>query len=267
MEQVQLEAVMRKKDQLGKKFANRLRRDALIPAVVYKAGKETMAIALNARAFSKVLHTSKGGNVIIELKISDPECSDFSGVASGSRRDAKHIGNIRDDSAKHLTKTVIIKEIQYHPFKDAVLHVDFNQIALDEVIKVKVAITTKGKAVGVVRDAGILERIMWEVEVECLPTQIPEKLEIDVTDLEIGHSKAIKDLIVPGGIKLLADPEQIVVSAAAKKAVEEVVAAPEAEIAEPEVIREKKPEEEAPAEEAAAPPQEKKPSKEKEEKK
>jgi large subunit ribosomal protein L25 len=161
-------------------------------------------------------------------------------------------------------RTVIIKEIQHHPFKDEIVHVDFSQIALDELIKVKVAIAAKGEAIGVVKNAGILERIMWEVEIECLPTQIPEKIEIDVADLEVGHTKTVKDLIVPSGIKVLADPEQIVVSVAAKKAVEEVVAAPEAEAVEPEVIREKKPEEEVAAEGQEAPSQaEKKPAQEK----
>jgi large subunit ribosomal protein L25 len=239
MEQVLLNAAMRKKTELGKRFATKLRKEGFVPAVVYKAGKETVSIAVNAKEFSKALHTSAGENVIIELKISD-------------------------DGAKPQSKTVIIKEIQHHPFKDDILHVDFNQIALDELIKVKVAIATKGEAIGVTKDGGILERIMWEVEIECLPTQIPEKLEVDINGMEVGHSKTIKDLSVPSGIKVLADPQQIIVSIAAKKAVEEVVAAPaEGEAAEPEVLREKKPEAEAPAEETPQQPaSEKKPAKE-----
>ena len=239
MEKVKLEAVMRKKEESGKRFTNKLRKDGFLPAVVYKAGKETMAIMLKARDFNNVLHTSAGGNVIIELNIS----------AEGN---------------KSQTKTVLIKEIQHHPYKDNVLHVDFHQIALDELIKVKVPIATKGEAAGVVQAGGILERIMWEVEIECLPTAIPQKLEIDIAGLEIGHTKTIKDLNVPGGIKVLAGPQQMVVSVSAKKAVEEVVAAPQAEVAEPEVIREKKPQEEVAAEGQEAPPAtEKKPKEEK----
>ncbi len=239
MEQVQLEAALRKKEETGKKFANKLRNNGLIPAVVYKAGQETISIALKAKDFIKVLHTSAGTNVIIELKIPDA-------------------------AAKAQSKTVLIKEIQYHPYKDNVLHVDFNQIALDELIKVKVPIAVKGEAIGVTRDAGILERIIWEVEIECLPTQIPEKIEIDVTDLEINHTKTIKQLNIPSGIKVLVDPEQIVVSVASKKTVEEAVAVPEGEAAEPEVLREKKPEEGEEAAETAEPPaQEKKPKEEK----
>lgn len=240
MEQVQLSAALRKKEEIGKKFTNKLRKEDLVPAVVYKAGSHTLPVVVNEKEFQKALHTSAGGNVLVELKISG-------------------------DGAKPQSKTVIIKEIQYHPYKDNILHVDFQQIALDEVIKLKVPIAAKGEAAGVAKGAGILERIMWEVEIECLPTEIPQKLEIDVTGLELGHTKTIKDLIVPSGIKVLADPEQIVMSVSAKKAVEEVVAAPEGEAAEPEVIREKKPTEEEIAAEGAeaASKEEKKPKEEK----
>jgi len=238
MEQVQLAATLRKKEEAGKKFATALRNTGLVPAVVYKAGKETITVAVNGKEFEKVLHTSAGGNVLIELKI-----------AGGD--------------AKQQSRTVIIKEIQYHPYKDNILHVDFHQIALDEVIKVKVPIVTKGEALGV-KAGGILEHIMWELEIECLPTQIPEKLEIDVTGLDLNHTKTVKDLIVPSGIKILAEPEQIVVSVTMKKTVEEAVAVPEGEAAEPEVLREKKPtEEEAAAAAEAAPASEKKPKEEK----
>jgi len=244
MEQVQLQATLRKKEEAGKRFATALRKTGLVPAVVYKAGKETIAVAVNEKEFEKVLHTSAGGNVLIELKILGPH--------SGAGADAKQ-----------QLRTVIIKEIQHHPYKDNILNVDFHQIALDEVIKVKVPIATKGEALGV-KAGGILERIMWEMEIECLPTQIPEKLEIDVTDLDLNHTKTVKDLIVPAGIKILAEPEQIVVTITAKKTVEEAVAVPEGEAAEPEVLREKKPtEEEAAAAAEAAPSPEKKPKEEK----
>lgn len=234
MEQVQLSAQLRKKEEMSKKFTNKLRKDGLVPAVVYKAGKETLAVTVNHRELEKLLHTSSGANVLIELKIA--------GVSQ--------------------PRTVLIKEIQHHPYKDNMLHVDFHQIALDEAIKVKVPIVTKGEAAGV-KAGGILERIMWELEVECLPTAIPEKIEIDVAALEIGHTKMVKDLVIPKGVKIFADPEQIVVSVTVKKAIEEVVAAPEGTAEEPEVIREKKPAEEEAAEGIEAPPaKEVKPAKE-----
>ena len=233
MEQVQLAATLRKKEEAGKKFANQLRKQGLVPTVVYKSGKETLSVAVNEKEFEKALHTSAGENVLVELKIAG---------AAG----------------KDQSRTVLIKAIQHHPYKDNVLNIDFQQIALDEVIKVKVPIHTKGEAAGV-KAGGILERIMWEVEIECLPTQIPERLEIDVTGLEIGHSKAIKDLVVPSGIKILVEPEQIILSVNIKKTIEEAVAVPEGEATEPEVLREKKlTEEEAAAAAETAPAEEKK---------
>jgi len=133
---------------------------------------------------------------------------------------------------------------------------------IKEVIKVKVPVVVIGEAVGVTRDAGILERLVWEIEIECLPTQIPEKVEINVADLEVGHTKTIKDLAVPQGIKVFNDPNMIIVSVSAKKSVEEVVAVPEGEAAEPEVLREKKPVEGEEAAAEQAPAEEKKPAKE-----
>src|SRR3989338_8035960 len=118
MEQIQLEAVIRKKEDVGKKFANRLRKDGFIPAVVYKANQETLSIAVNAKEFAEVLHTSAGGNVIIELKIYDddviPTFSDKVPVPKDQKA-----------GAKPKSKTVIIKQIQYHHYKDNILHVDF----------------------------------------------------------------------------------------------------------------------------------------------
>jgi len=243
MEQVQLQATLRNKEETGKSMAVKLRAKGFVPAVVYKAAEETLSITINEKDFLKAMHTSAGANVLIELLI------------SGDTADKKH------------SRTVIIKEIQQHPYKDNVLHVDFYQIALDEVIKVKVPIVTKGEAVGT-KTGGIVERIMWEVEIECLPTQIPEKLEIDISSMEVGHHKIINDIAVPSGVKILAEPEQIVVAVEAKKAVEEVVAVPEGAPDEPEVIREKKltdeeAAEEAPAAEEKKPKEDKKPKEEK----
>ena len=143
---------------------------------------------------------------------------------------------------------MLIKGIQLDPVKDEVIHVDFNEISLTEKIKVKVPIVDKGEAIGVKRDEGVLEHILWEVEVECLPTQIPQKLEVDVTKLEIGQDIFVKDIPVPEGVKILADPESIAVSVKPPK--EEIILEEPAEgLAEPEMIREKKPE----SEEEAAP--------------
>jgi len=238
MEKVELQAKIR--EQTGKKANKALRKDGLIPCVVYKQGEKTQPLFISSSDLYHALHTSAGENVLITLKI-------------------------QKDSSAAKPKTVMIKEMQHHPFKEDVLHVDFHEISLHERLKVNVPIVTKGEAIGVKRDEGILEHILWELEVECLPTEIPEKIEVDVTEFEIGTSVHVKDLDVPTGITVLADPEQVVVTAAAPKIEEEAPAEGEEELAEPEVITEKKPKE-GEEEVAGETPQgkEEKPPKEKE---
>ena len=235
MEKVSLEAEVREKT--GKEVVKKLRECGLIPAVVYKAGEKTMNLKVSEQALLKALHTEAGENAIINLKLSDDKKSP-----------AKKSSSTHKSSTDKKTKTVIIKEIQYHPVKGNILHIDFNQISLTEKLTVDVPVEVKGESQGV-KEGGVLEHILWELKVECLPTKIPERIETDVTDLKIGDSIYVKDLKVPEDIKILADPEAIVVSVkppTVEKVEEEVV---EEEITEPEVITEKKKEEE-PEEEA-----------------
>lgn len=236
METVQLKTKPR--ENIGKKFTKTLRKEGLIPAVVYKEGKDTVHIELQKKDLMSVLNTKAGANVLINLIIED-----------GSKTKSKE-------------RVVIIKEIQQHPIKDQILHVDFQEISLTEKLTVGVRIVVKGQAEGVVKDEGVLEHVMWEVKVECLPMDIPEKIEVDVTRLKIGDAILVKDIQASPGVKILADPEQTVVSVVpphVEKPAEEVVE----EVIEPELIREKKEKEEVPEEggEAAA-PEEKKEKKE-----
>jgi len=234
MEQVELKAEIRQ--EIGKEAVRRLRQQGLIPAVVYGGAADTVNIKVGARDFEKALHTSAGENVLLNLRL------------SGAGRKAE--------------RTVIIKEIQYDPVKGDIYHVDFNHISLKESIKVKVPVATRGESPGV-KEGGSLEQILWEVEVECLPTQIPEKIEVDLSSLQIGDMVYVKDLDLPGGVDVLNPPEDVVVSCVPPKVVvEEVVPAAE-EVAEPEVIG-KKEEEEVPEEapEEARPKKEAKPKKE-----
>lgn len=235
MEKVILNATIREK--LGKEASKKLRAQDTIPGVVYKKGKKTLPVKVDGREFFHILHTEAGENVIITLKIESEARSD-------------------------KERTVIIKEIQHEPIRGDVLHVDFNEISLTEVITVKVPIETKGEAEGVKTEGGVLDHVMKELEVECLPTEIPERIEVHVESFKIGDSVRVKDLSVPAGVKVLSDPESTVLSVMpphVEKPAEEV-AAEEAEITEPEVIREKKPE----AEEAAPPETEEKEEKKKE---
>lgn len=225
MEKVILKAQTR--SETGKRAAKDLRNKGVVPANVYKGGKGAVSIQVGIDDLMSALETKAGENVIITLKISgEPAQKD---------------------------KTVLIKEIQREPIQDKILHVDFNEISLTDVLKVNVPIAAKGEAVGVKVDGGVLEHVMWELEVECLPTAIPEKIEVDVSNLKIGDAIFVKNVVVPEGIKVLNDPELIIIQVKAKK-----VEAPKVEevavegAAEPELIRKKK-EEEAGEEGAEAP--------------
>ena len=232
MERMQLKTQIR--EDTGKKPTKLLRKEGLVPAVVYREGRETVHVRVDQSDLIHVLHTKAGANVLINLK-----------VESGSK-------------SKEKDRVVIIKDIQHHPIKEQILHVDFQEISLTEKLQVDVPIQAKGEAEGVVKDEGVMEHVLWEVKVECLPTDIPEKIEVAVTNMKIGDSVLLKDLQAPAGVKILGDPEQTVISVVPPH--EEVPAEePGEEMAEPELIREKKEEEEVPEEGAeGAPPEAKK---------
>lgn len=235
MEKVVLKAEVRAGT--GKKVAKDLRNKGLIPANVYKGSKGALNIQVSANNLEDVLHTKAGENVIITLKISSPE------------------SDIKD-------KTVLIKEIQREPIKDKILHVDFNEISLTEVLKVNVPLVSHGEPVGVKADGGILEHIMWELQVECLPTAIPEKIDLDVSNLKIGDAIFVKNIVVPEGVKVLNDPELIamIVKPPKVEIPKEEVAAED--VSEPELIRKKKEEVPEGEEGEAAPKGGEKPAKE-----
>jgi len=238
MEQVKLKAEIRTK--LGKGEVKKLRKTGLIPAVCYGEGEKSIHLEVQLHDLHKALSTSRGENAVINLKISG--------------------GHIKD-------RTVIVKEVQYDPIRDTIHHIDFQHISLTEVIKVEIPIHAKGDSPGV-KEGGVLEHLLWELEIECLPTQIPERIDVDISKLAIGDSIAVKDLILPPDVKVIQEPEELVIQVAAPKeeVVEEVTS--EEEVTEPEVItREKK--EEIPEEETEkkAKPAEAKPKEEKPEEK
>ncbi|MGE5279593.1 MAG: 50S ribosomal protein L25/general stress protein Ctc [Deltaproteobacteria bacterium] len=229
MEVVTLDAALREKAEVGKN--NKLRKSGFVPAVVYGEKMQALALKIERSRLIKFMHAHHGGeNVVITLR-----------VAGGKKAEER---------------SVLISEIQKHPVSDEILHVDFHEIDLTERIEVQVPIEAKGEAVGVKQDGGVLEHILWEIEVECLPTQIPEKLEVDISALKIGDEIHVRDLKAPEGVVIKHDPEALVISLLAPRE-EEPVAAEGAEAegapAEPEVIKkEKKVEDEAAEAEAPA---------------
>ncbi len=205
---------------VGKQEVKKIRAQKRIPAVVYGHGIKTTSIDMSVDDFLRAIHTKAGENVVIQLTVSGSES---------------------------FEKTVVIKEIQHDPVTDAIEHVDFNAISLTEKIKVKVPLHVKGEAPGM-KEGGVLDVVHHEIEVECLPTQIPERLDADISALKIGDSIHIREITFPSGVQPQLEQDEVVVAIHAPKA-EEVAAAEEAP-AEPEVIGKK---EKVEGEEAAAP--------------
>lgn len=246
MERVILKATIR--EEFGKEASSRVRKSGSVPAVVYKKASKVIPLMVDARELFHVLHTSAGGNVIITLQIDSP-------AGDKGHSDKKD-------------KTVIVKEIQHDPVKGEVIHLDFQEISLTDKITVDIAIETKGEPEGVKTEGGVLDHPIKELHIECLPTEIPEKIDVHVEALKIGDGIRIEELDVPAGIKVLNEPEQVVCSVIPPKAEEEPTEEElaEQEAAEPEVITEKKPEDAAGEQEEAGQHKEKKEEKQKEEK-
>jgi len=213
MDEIFLDAEIR--EGLGRGKVKDLRDKGYIPAVVYSEGKEAKAIQVSHKVLLGLVHQHRLENVIISLRIKDDK--------------------------KQKARSCLIKEIQYNPVSEDIIHVDFNEISLTKEIKINVPVVTKGEPVGVKQDGGSLEHILWEIEVECLPTNIPKEIEVDVSALKIGDSIQIKDIALPPNTKFTAEPETVVITVSAP--VQEEAAAPAAEgeeQKEPEVIKEKK---------------------------
>ena len=194
----------------GKKVAKRLRYRGQLPAVVYGEDAESVACSVDYRALTDLLK-SHGRNAIISL------------------------------SAGDASQSTIIKDIQYHPVRDEILHVDFHRIDLTRKIVVEVPIHAAGSAVGVRIGEGILEQMLHELEVECLPTEIPDHIEIDVSDLDIGDSLHVSDIVVDDGdLTVVTDADRTVFAVAAPS----IVVEEEEEVADEEGLLDEEGEEE-----------------------
>lgn len=196
----------------NKNDARRVRRDGRVPAVVYGAGKQSLSVSVDPRQVSRILHSQSGHNTIFDLALDGEQ-----------------------------TKAMIV-DWQYEPIKGALLHIDLKRIAMDQKLTVAVPIVLTGVAAGVKTQGGILEQMLREVEIECLPGDIPTAIEMDVTELVFGKVLRVADLPHSEKIKLLSDADQPVAHITIVK--EEVAATPEAVAAEataaptePEVIK------------------------------
>jgi len=206
----------------GKNEARRLRQGGRIPAVLYGAYQPPFAVSVDPQQMERILHSTSGHNTIF---------------------------NVRLDGE---TAPVMIVDAQYHPLRDQLLHVDLKRIDLNERLRVSIPVLTQGDAKGVKQQGGLLELVTREVEVECLPDEIPEHFTVNVIELMIGQNIRAGDVALTGSMKLLSSPESVIAHVIALRG-EAPAAAPAAEAApaeapataEPEVIKKGKKEEEA----------------------
>lgn len=199
---MEYELKVRKRERSGTSAARRMRREGWVPGVIYGRGREPLAVAVEDRELRSLLsHHSRG---LVNLRVDDSE-----------------------------PLAVLVKSVAWHPITRTPLNVDFHAVSLTEKVHTRVPVVLVGEPEGV-RAGGVLEHILREVEVSCLPTQIPDEVQVDVSALAVGHSLHVRDIVAPAGAEILTPQDEVVV----------VVAAPT-------MVAEVTPEEAAPAEAAA----------------
>ena len=203
----------------GTGVARKLRQAGQVPAIIYGHGREPQALALVTRDIDKLLTQVSAASTVIELTVGD------------------------------TTAKTLIREIQRHPFKRHILHIDFQELVAGEKVTVSVPLRFVGVAEGVRNSGGILEETMHQVHIKVDPSIIPDHVDVDVTSLTIGHSFHIRDIKLPEGVQVLDDAGATVCVCTAPKAVVETTPGTEADaataVAEPELIRKTKAEEDA----------------------
>lgn len=180
----EMEALIR--DKTGKGIARKLRAEGMIPAIIYGPGTEPVPLAINAHEFQKLLTRAKGERILFTLNL-------------------KNNGTSQE-------KLALIKEFQFHPVNDSIRHVDFYEVAMDRELHVEVPVKLVGKAKGVEVEKGVLEIKRRTLEVACLPTNIPDEIEIDVTELGLGEAIHIGDVEPPEGVRILDPPRLTIVT-------------------------------------------------------
>ena len=210
-----------KRELFGKNASRRLRREGKVPAVLYGGGMTNTHLVLHKKDIFGILRSESGENTIFKTAF-DSDSLD-----------------------------TMIKEVQIDPVRDEILHIDLIQIAMDKAVKVSVPVDVKGEAVGVKAEGGFVDLVMREVEIECLPHDIPENIDIDISHLHLHQSIKVDDMSPPPGVKIVSDPHAVVVLIEAPTKEEEVAVKEEeeeevsvmAEEEQPEVIKKEKVEE------------------------
>lgn len=203
-----------KRERTGKGGNRQARSRGLIPAVVYGSGKDSVPIQIDRRTFVETMKKSDSENPIFRLTLS----------GTGQERYA------------------MIREMQRDPVSRQVIHIDFQRIEMTQKVRFTVTIELVGTPVGVKTEGGMMDFVTREVEVECLPGDVPNHIELDVTGVHVGQHVEARDLEMPEGVTLVDDPDKVILSLGHAR--KEEAAAEEGERAEPEVIKRGKPEEE-----------------------
>jgi len=215
------ELTIRRREGTGKQAAKQLRREGSVPGIIY-GGSVPEPVSVDPRAVLRIIHGHEGTTQLLTLK---------------------------SDGTNGATRMAVIRELQFDPVTEHLLHVDLQEVSADRAITVRVAVHPVGEAVGVRDQKGILNLVLHELDVSCLPSQIPDRIDADVSELHIGEVLTVAALRVPEGVRLLNDRAQAVVTIRPPMAEEAPAAAATTEAAaatvttEPEVLTERKPKE------------------------
>ncbi|MGH7571955.1 MAG: 50S ribosomal protein L25/general stress protein Ctc [Gemmatimonadota bacterium] len=191
-----------RREETGKGAARTHRRAGRVPGILYGHGEESVSLSVDERELSRLIHSISVENTIVDLEIGDG-----------------------------ASYKVLIRELQQHPFRNEMIHVDFFHVAMDEKIYVEIPIVLLGTPVGVKNKGGVVDHSLRELEVYCLPGNIPEKVEVDISNLDIGESIHVSELSI-SDVEIETDPERSVVTVLAPTVIEE----PEEEVAEEELL-------------------------------
>ena len=210
-----------KRPDSGSSAVKGLRREGILPGIVYGSGKEAEMIQINEHEFEQLLRHHASEHLIVSLEIGDA-----------------------------ASKKVLLKDVQHHPVTQRILHVDFHEISMKQKLRLQIPVEFIGEPEGVVQQGGVLEHLLREIEVECLPTDIPEVIEVDVSKLMIGDSLSVENIDLDSSKFTIITTPDVAIAAVAAPRVEEEPAESDEELAEgeadggePEVIGEKKDEE------------------------
>jgi large subunit ribosomal protein L25 len=193
-----------KRDDLGKGASRSLRRAGRVPAVLYGRDLESIHLSVDAHEAEQLFHSISVENTIVDVTV---------------------------DGEKKAYPT-LVREIQTHPWRESLLHIDFLRIQEGVEVDVEIPVELIGVPVGVRLQGGVLEQIVHELEVSCIPSKIPESFQLDVTELDVGDSLHVSDVSLPEGVEILTSPEQTICAVAIPRVVEEP------ELEEPEVAAE-----------------------------